>query len=148
VRAGDHFHIGIVVDDLDAAMEEMHELFGYEWCPVLAIDVPVVLPDRDIVLDLRFTYSTEAPRLELIQEVAGTPWVRASGSGIHHAGYWSEDVDGDGRLLAARGYDEEARGTQPDGTTMWAYHRSPEGLRIELVSREIQPGLEGYWAST
>ncbi len=30
---------------------------------------------------------------------------------------------------------------------MWAYHRSPHGPRIELVSRGLQPGLEQYWSS-
>jgi hypothetical protein len=53
---------------------------------------------------------------------------------------------GDGRSLDASGYAEEARGVLPDGTPMWAYYRSPRGLRIELVSRELQAGLEQYWA--
>jgi hypothetical protein len=54
---------------------------------------------------------------------------------------------GDAQALVARGYVEEARGIYPDGTPMWAYHRSPHGPRIELVSRGLQPGLEQYWAS-
>jgi hypothetical protein len=54
---------------------------------------------------------------------------------------------GDGRRLDGSGYDEEARGVLPDGTPMWAYYRSPRGLRIELVSRQLQAGLEQYWTS-
>jgi hypothetical protein len=148
VNGTDQFHIGIVVDDLDAAQGELGGLFDYVWCPVLAIETPVVLPDREIMLDLRFTYSKTEPRVELIRSVPGTPWVPAEGSGIHHAGYWSDDVVADGRALVARGYAEEARGVDPQGTPMWTYHRSPHGPRIELVSRRVQAGLEQYWATS
>ena len=85
--------------------------------------------------------------MELIRSVAGTPWVAAAGSGIHHAGYWSDDVAADDRLLVARGYAEEAKGVGPDGTAIWSYHRSVRGPRIELVSRQLEAGLQSYWAS-
>ncbi len=148
MRAADQFHIGIVVDDLGAAMDDLGGLFGYEWCPILAIETPVVLPDREIMLDLRFTYSRSAPRVELIKSVVGTLWIPAEGSGIHHAGYWSDDVGADGLLLAGRGYAEEARGVGPDGTAVWSYHRRVGGPRIELVSRQLEAGLASYWASS
>jgi hypothetical protein len=147
MKATDQFHIGIVVDDLDAALAEFGGLFGYEWCPVFAIETPVVLPEGEIMADLRFVYSKTEPRVELIQARPGTPWVPAADSGIHHAGYWSEDMADDGRKLDDCGYVEEARGALPDGTPVWAYYRSPKGPRIELVSRRLQSGLEEYWAS-
>jgi hypothetical protein len=143
----DQFHIGIVVDDLDTALDELGTLFGYEWCPVFAIETPVVLPEGEVMVDLRFVYSKTEPQLELIRAVPGTPWVPATGSGIHHVGYWSGDITQDARALNARGYAEEARGVLPDGTPIWSYHRSPKGPRIELVSRQLQAGLERYWAS-
>jgi hypothetical protein len=143
----DQFHVGIVVDDLDAALDELGSLLGYEWCPVFAIETPVVLPEGEVMVDLRFAYSRTEPRVELIRAVPGTPWVPAAGSGIHHLGYWSEDIAQDARELEGRGYVEEARGVLPDGTTIWAYHRGPKGPRIELVSRQLQAGLERYWAS-
>jgi hypothetical protein len=147
VNATDQFHLGIVVEDLDMALEELGGLFGYEWCPEFAAEITVVLPEGEITIDLRFVYSKTEPRVELIRSVPGTPWVPAAGSGIHHAGFWSDDMAADGRALVARGYVEEARGIYPDGAPMWAYHRSPRGPRIELVSRGLQPGLEQYWAS-
>ena len=143
----EQFHIGIVVDDLDAGLDELGGLFGYEWCPVFAIETPVVLPEGEIMVDLRFAYSKTEPRVELIRAIPGTPWVPATGSGIHHAGYWCDDIAVDGHRLDAYGYAEEARGVRPDGTPIWAYYRSPRGLRIELVSRLLQAGLEQYWAS-
>jgi len=144
VNGADQFHIGVVVDDLDTALVELTELFGYEWCPEIAIQNPVVLPEGDLLLDLRFTYSKAVPRVEVIQSRPGTLWTPAAGSGIHHAGYWTEDMAADQATLVSHGYAEEARGER-DGVTTWAYHRSPAGPRIELVSRALQPGLEQYW---
>jgi hypothetical protein len=147
VNAADLFHVGIVVDDLDAALEELGSLFGYEWCPLFAIEISVVLPEGETMVDLHFVYSKTAPRIEVIRAVPGTPWVPAPGSGLHHAGYWSDDIAADGVRLSERGYSEEARGVRPDGAPIWAYYRSPRGLRIEIVSRELERGLEQYWAS-
>jgi hypothetical protein len=147
VNAAGLFHVGIVVDDLDAALEELGSLFGYEWCPLFAIEIPVVLPEGETTVDLHFVYSKTAPRIEVIRAVPGTPWVPALGSGLHHAGYWSDDIAADGVRLSEHGYSEEARGVRPDGAPIWAYYRSPRGLRIEIVSRELERGLEQYWAS-
>jgi hypothetical protein len=85
--------------------------------------------------------------VEIVRRVPGTLWEPVAGGGVHHVGYWSDDVEADGRALVARGYAEEARGVHPDGTAVWTYHRSANGPRVELVSREILAGLEGYWAS-
>jgi Glyoxalase/Bleomycin resistance protein/Dioxygenase superfamily len=140
------FHVGMVVDDLDAAMAELSELFGYTWCPPMAVETPVRLPGGDIKLDLRFAYTATTPRVEVVRSVPGTPWVPAD-SGLHHVGYWSDDLAADGARLVAWGYAEEAVGVRPEGTPIWSYHHSSHRPRIELVSREIQPDLEGYWAS-
>ncbi|MGH8995034.1 MAG: VOC family protein [Acidimicrobiales bacterium] len=148
MRGGDQFHVGIVVDDLVAALTEMTEMFGYEWASPLAVQTPVVLPGREFMLDLRFAYSVTEPRVELVQSVPGTLWTPAPGSGVHHVGYWSDDVAADAAVLEAHGYATEAKGVRPDGAAAWAYHRSPSGPRIELVSRELQPSLEQYWGPT
>jgi hypothetical protein len=147
VRAEDQFHIGIVVDDLDATLGELSELFGYEWCEEIALPTPVTLPSGDTVVDQRFTYSVNAPRLEVIQAIPGTLWMPAAGSGIHHVGYWSDDIARDSAALERHGVDREAAGVRPDGTLFWAYHRGASGPRIELVSTELQGPLEQYWAA-
>jgi hypothetical protein len=148
MNAADHFHVGIVVDDFDGALDELADLFGHEWCPPMSISAPVVLPDGEAMLDLLFTYSRAAPRVEVIQSMPGTLWVPAPASGIHHLGYWSDDVAADAARLIARGYAAEATGVRPDGAAVWAYHRKAGGPRIELVSRGIAAGLEQYWASS
>lgn len=147
MKAADQFHVGVVVDDFEVTLDDLSDLFGYRWCPPLAVSTPVVLPDGELTLDLLFTYSVTTPRVEVIKSNPGTLWTPALGSGIHHVGYWSDDVAADAAHLRSRGYDVEATGVHPDGTAMWAYHRNPRGPRIELVSRDIAAGLQEYWAS-
>jgi len=147
VRATDQFHAGIVVDDLEGAQAELTELFGYQWCAPIAVSTPVTLPAGDMVLDLVFAYSMDTPRLEVIRSIPETLWTPVPGSGIHHLGYWSDDVATDSSLLTGHGFPAEATGTRPDGPPSWAYHRRPDGPRIEIVSRDLQPALEQYWAT-
>ena len=144
MRATDHFHAGIVVDDVDSAMDDLAGLFGYEWCQKQTVPLPVRFPTGERTVELTFTYSSTVPRLELIATVPGTFW--APIAGIHHFGYWSDDVARDSASLVERGYAMEVEGIRPDGSAYLAYYRKDNGLRVELVSRELEPGLERYWA--
>ncbi|KOU58894.1 hypothetical protein ADK57_34850 [Streptomyces sp. MMG1533] len=146
MKATDQFHVGIVVDDLAAASAELAEVFGYAWCEAIGAPSQVGLPAGDAVLDLRSTYSMSTPRVELVQSIRGTLWTPAD-SGVHHLGYWSDDVTADSARLTRRGHPLEALGTRPDGTPYWAFHRGSTGPRIELVTRALQPVLERYWAT-
>ena len=141
----DQFHIGIVVEDLDAGLAELGALLGHEWGPEVDVEQPVRLPDGATTVRFRFRYSRTTPRLEVIQAQPGTLWTPATGSGIHHLGWWSDDVVGDGARLVAAGYALEVAGEDGQGTRSWAYHRSPAGPRIELVSRELEAPMAGLW---
>jgi hypothetical protein len=147
MNAHDHFHIGIVVDDFETTLEMLAALFGYRWCDEIGGPTPVTLPQGPAVLELKFTYSMTSPRVEVIRSVPGTLWTPVAGSGIHHVGYWSDDVAGDSAELGRRGFVTEATGMDPDGAPYWAFHSRPAGPRIELVSRAVQPALERYWTS-
>ncbi|MFF2846327.1 VOC family protein [Streptomyces sp. NPDC058001] len=147
MKATDQFHVGVVVDDFEATSDELAEVFGYTWCEEIGGPTAVTLPTGDTVLDFRSTYSMSTPRLEIIQSIPGTVWTPAAGSGVHHLGYWSDDVAAESAALARRGHTVEAIGRRPDGTPYWAYHRAGSGPRIELVTRALQPNLEQYWAN-
>ena len=147
MRAADLYHVGIVTDDLDAARDEMSELCGYEWAAEMSSATPVCLAGVDTTVDLRLVYSRSTPRVELVRSVPGTVWTPAAGSGIHHLGYWSDDVAADAADLERRGFRAEVTGPGPDGSTGWGYFRSATGPRIELVSRAMQAGMEQSWAS-
>jgi hypothetical protein len=146
MKAADQFHTGVVVEDLEKALAELSALFGYEWCDEVRVDQPVQLPSGDTTIEFRFRYSRSTPRLEVIQQQPGTLWVPARGSGIHHLGYWSDDVAADSAALEGAGYAFEAAGTGPDGGRTWAYYRPSDGPRIELVSLSLEPFMEMMWA--
>lgn len=146
MRAADQFHVGIVVDDLDGSLDELGRLFGYEWCDEVHVAQPVLFPEGSSTVDFRFRYSRDLPRIEVIQSQPGTIWTPAGGSGIHHLGYWSDDVSADGAALEGAGSVREAAGVDGDGAPYWAYHRSPNGPRIELVTRSLEPMLEQMWS--
>ncbi|MFF5141491.1 VOC family protein [Streptomyces sp. NPDC013157] len=147
MKPTDQFHVGLVVDDIAAAAAELTAVFGHRWCEELGAPARVSLPGGDAVLDLRSTYSMSVPRVELVRSVPGTLWQPAADSGIHHLGYWSDDVAADSAELARRGYASEAVGRRPDGTPYWAFLHGEAGPRIELVARTLRPVLERYWTT-
>jgi short chain dehydrogenase/Glyoxalase/Bleomycin resistance protein/Dioxygenase superfamily len=97
---------------------------------------------------MKMVYSGADPRLELLQTVAGTVWTPAD-SGVHHIGYWSDDVESDLATMESHGLTYEVKSYNPDGsgTLLWAYAKGPTGPRIELVSRGMEPFI-AYWWST
>jgi hypothetical protein len=145
MRAEDQFHVGIVVESLDASLDQLTALFGYTWCDEVHVPQTVLLPEGETTVDFRFRYSRNAPRIEVLQSQPGTLWTPAEGSGIHHLGFWSDDVVGDGAALEGSGYGLEAAGVDDEGNRFWAYHRGTEGPRIELVASAIRPRLERMW---
>jgi hypothetical protein len=82
MKAADHFHVGIVVDDFDNALDELADLFGHEWCPTMSVSTPVALPDGEATLDLGFAYSRTTPRVEVIQSMPRD--VLGSRAGLGH----------------------------------------------------------------
>ena len=113
MKATDQCHVGIVVDDYDAARADLSELFGYRWCEDLVFTLPVQFGGGEQEVELRFSYSMDAPYLEVVRAVPGTPWEPAAGSGIHHLGYWSDDIAADSAALDGRGFTREAAAVGP-----------------------------------
>lgn len=79
----------------------------------------------------------------------GTLWEPTPGSGIHHLGYWSDDVAADTAELERHGYEVEATRRGLDGAPFFAFLRGGEvtGFRVELVSSAARPALERLWAA-
>ncbi|MGI5460170.1 VOC family protein [Streptomyces sp. CA-249302] len=152
LRPADQFHVGIVAEDFEATKEQLSKLFGFEWCADMGGATEVTLPDGDTVIDFQCAYarsSSTALRLEIVRKVPGTLWEPTPGSGIHHFGYWSDDVAADVAELESHGYVTEAYRKGPDGGMFFAFLRSGDttGFRVELVSRAAQPSLERVWAA-
>ncbi|WP_245718434.1 VOC family protein [Nocardia miyunensis] len=145
---GDQFHIGIVAPDFEATAARLTEVLGYEWGPEVGDLVSVDLPDgKSVELNLRCMYSTTVPRLEVVRSVAGTLWEPAGEAGMHHIGYWSDDVAADTEALIRHGYLTEATRRGPQGGLFFAFLRSAEGFRVELVDRAAESGISRCWAA-
>ncbi|MGH3370520.1 MAG: VOC family protein [Nocardioidaceae bacterium] len=147
MHAADQYHVGIVVEDLDAGLAELTELFGYDWCDEVDVEQPVQIATGLTTVRFRFRYSRSTPRLEVIQAQPGTLWTRVPGSGLHHVGYWSDDVGADGADLERGGYEREAAGMDDDGNLRWSFHGSAAGPRVELVSRTMEPLIAMMWSN-
>ena len=145
MKPADQYHAGIVVDDFEESLAWFSETAGYRWCEPVAVDQVITTTKGEQTIPMRIAYSVDEPRLELIQTAPGTIWVPST-SGIHHLGYWSDDVDADVSTLLATGMELEATTPLPDGTTLFAYCHAPGRTRIELVNRAMQPLLSTWWS--
>ena len=127
-------HIGIVVSDLDGAMNELGSQLALTWAPIRHGERTVRHLGRLVTTDLRLTYSIEGPpHVELIGEARGTPW-EPTGGGIHHAGFWVQDLRGTGLELARAGMTLEATYDAEDGGVLgFAYFIDANGCRVEIL---------------
>lgn len=142
------YHHGILVADLDAAMEELGVTMGASWCTPVEAPQQVWMPDRgEVTLPLRFTYSAQGPvHLELVQGAPGTIWDGVAHPGLHHMGMWCDDVASSTRALLDVGWHVVLAQAPPErGYGVFTYVRPPSGLVVELVSTVVRPAFERWW---
>jgi hypothetical protein len=143
--SSEHYHVGIVVPDLEPALVKLTELIGVTWGPIVET-AELAIRDasgRDLEVPNRICYSTSAPYIELIEEAVGTVWECNPFSNLHHIGFWTEDLTGDSTRFSTSQCPLQICGR--DGViapTTFAYHRDPLGIRIELVDVAIKPFME------
>jgi hypothetical protein len=140
IVAGDLFEIGLVVGNLEAAMEQFHKALGYTF----SLIVDGVLPTRDNTGDttppMRMAVSRGQPQLELLEAVPGTHLVPPAGTGLHHLGYYVDDLAASSQALAALGIPFTCGGFAGEACPVsWAYHEMADGTLIELVDRQTAP---------
>jgi Glyoxalase/Bleomycin resistance protein/Dioxygenase superfamily len=143
----EHYHVGIIVEEMEAARAHLEELLGVVWGPIMEYDAdfrdksgePTIYP-------LRICYSTVAPYIELIEEVRGTIWECNEHSNLHHIGFWTEAVGDDGDRWTALGC-PFVLGPWEDGEIRAAYHHDALGVRLELVSTSRRELIEEVMAA-
>lgn len=145
-----HYHVGIVVEDIDTARSRLTAMLGVTWGPVLRLDVAAYRDGsgRDLELPTAMCYSTGDPCLEVIEEVPGTTWVRHEHSNLHHIGFWCEDLVGDSATLGAAGCPLQFCGRAgADAPVSFAYHRDDAlGVRVELVDASMRDAMAFLFA--
>ena len=142
----DHYHVGIIVTDIEAASERLTDLLGVTWGPIMHIDQQDYrdAAGNDVVLPTTMRYSTGTPCLELIVEVPGTVWVRNESSNLHHIGFWIDALPARSAAFGSAGCPLQlcgrAGGVAP---TTFAYHRDDElGVRFELVDSSMRDMMQ------
>ena len=133
----DMFHVGVIVPEIEAGMEEIGRRFGVSWPrPPGDASIRVRTAKGIQVMESRFAYTAEGPPyIELIQGVPGTVWEAASGSRIHHLGAFVDDLDAEIERLVAEGADLEMESVDEEGGRIQAvsYLNSELGVRLELL---------------
>ena len=101
LRPEDFYHTGIVVPDLDAAMARLARWPAIDGSIRSSYTLPVPHRERNPRTHLDHRLLLQAPHLELIQEVPGTPWTAAPGNSVHHLGYFTDNLADTARTLEA-----------------------------------------------
>jgi catechol 2,3-dioxygenase-like lactoylglutathione lyase family enzyme len=129
------FHVGLVVEDVEHAMTELHTLLGTAWGRVQNHSAVRQTPEGPRRFQSVFAMSIDTPPFwELIGRQDGSPWARL---GFNHVGIWCDDFDEAAALRTAAGWQWESG----------KYFQGPDGVRYELVPRGLyEPRLARYRA--
>lgn len=150
--------VGIVVRDVEAAVERYRTLWGprrwvqYTYGPALLRSQ--TFRGRDSSSSIRLALSGEKPQLELIQPVDGpgthAEWLDEHGDGVHHLGFFVPSIEDAIEATTRAGYVplQTGLGTGLDGDGGFAYFdtRAELGVLVEAIqvpARRRQP--ERVW---
>jgi Glyoxalase/Bleomycin resistance protein/Dioxygenase superfamily len=145
----DFYHIGLVVPDLRAAMEQYAAAFGFTWARIHERAPDVVADGARRSAEIAVTYSVQGPPyLELIEERSGSVW-GAGGFALTHVGFWAQDLTAGQRALDACGLAARVRDAAAGGRpARFSYHPFAGGLWIELVHTSFKAELASWIASS
>jgi catechol 2,3-dioxygenase-like lactoylglutathione lyase family enzyme len=139
-------HIGILVENLEDAIERWSAATGYTFSPIARYRTPRYSDSSNPEPhdhDARISFSAEGPPyIELMEFHGEGTHSAAQGAGVHHLGFLDHpDVEGRLRDLAALGIGDDGRSISEDGRPiLWFTDRGDlDGVRLEYVSTDIQP---------
>lgn len=133
------FHVGVVVGDLERAMSEWADALGVRWRTSFAGVTEVHQGGTVTEVPFSAVYSVAGPvHIELIPLAPGTVW---NVLGVHHIGYWSDDLNGDIERHVTKGASVEAL-MRRDGKLLAAYLDFGSS-RVELVPTTSRERLVG-----
>jgi catechol 2,3-dioxygenase-like lactoylglutathione lyase family enzyme len=139
------WHIGIAVPELEAGQEELGEIFGLRWRPARVRKLTLAdAAGRPYEVECHVAFSVGGPfAVEVWQAIPGTPLDMPEGGGVHHIGYWVDDLAAEAKRLDALGFPAYATaGTTP------LLNRGPAGALIELCDlHSDRPSLRDLFPS-
>ena len=126
---GSIWHIGIAVHDLEKGQKELSEVFGLRWRPARVRKLTLLdAAGGPFAVECHVVFSLGGPfAVEVWHAIPGTPLGVPAAGGVHHIGYWVDDLAAEAKRLDALGYPSYATaGTTP------LLNRGPAGTLIEL----------------
>jgi hypothetical protein len=130
-------HVGIVVPELEPALEGLSSSLGVEWLPVVEPSLTMHEPGRGTRdFHLRIGCSIQYPRLEVIEAIPDSPWsLKESTMVLHHLAFYAGDLAGDSNRVSGPCPIEICGvGPKAEMPTTFTYHLQ-NGLRFELLQR-------------
>jgi catechol 2,3-dioxygenase-like lactoylglutathione lyase family enzyme len=140
-------HIGILVDDLDEAIERYTRL-GLTFMEPKTVRVERLVENgTETALDLRITFSNEGPpRWELLEAVGDGMYGAQHGEGLHHVAEVVEDPIPRMQELERAGFPMVAAQYRPDGSMIVGYLQPGDlnGIRLEVIGTQVDEAIEGW----
>lgn len=103
---GSIWHIGIAVPDLEKGKKELGEVFGLRWRPARVRKLTLAdAAGQSYEVECHVVFSLGGPfAVEVWQAIPGTPLDMPQAGGIHHIGYWVDDIAAEAKRLDALGH--------------------------------------------
>jgi catechol 2,3-dioxygenase-like lactoylglutathione lyase family enzyme len=139
------YHVGILVDDIGAAMTRLTDVLGVTFREPHTFQVILESDGTSRPSEVVASYSNEGPPfVELLQSQDDDgPFGRVHGEGLHHVALWEKSIEDRLRKLEAKHVRVETLIRDGDGRLIAAYGLDDTvGMRIEWCLHE--PSLPGY----
>jgi catechol 2,3-dioxygenase-like lactoylglutathione lyase family enzyme len=146
----DFYHVGIVVRNIDDAMQDLEGRFGVGRWATMAAEFPGSYRGSEVTAGAKIAYAPSGiGYVELVEPTSGT-WAAQAfldehGEGVYHLGYWVDDIVATLRRAGELGLGVDTVGTDPQGP-VFAYLEPAFGVHIELVRASVRPMLESWVA--
>jgi len=133
-------HIGILVPDLEAAIERWTAATGYTFSPIARYRTDGYSDHSDPAPhhhDTRVSFSREGPPYIELMSVTGRGTHGPDEAGMHHLGIRGvDDVGAEVRRCAAAGIGEDGKSVLEDGRIhLWFTEKTAlDGLRLEFIA--------------
>lgn len=143
-----HFHVGILVADIDRAIVRFSDALGVHFTDPAEQITTLYDPDP-AECRVRAAYSTnEPPYLELVEAVGDGVLSLRHGEGLHHLGFWAPDFD---TYVASETGVKLPAGPRfclaAGAPTMWLTNPDDlHGVRLEMLHSALRPGFEAALA--
>ena len=145
MKVSPFYHFGILVENLDEAIERYADLFGLTFIGPRTFLLNRLADPDEHYLEVQAAYSHQGPPyLELI-EAAGDGLYSPTRLGFHHVGLWDPVIDANRETyLSEKALLSDARVITPaDSTLAWFSQPSGAcGIRFEFVDESLKAAAE------